>query len=420
MEVLWIVPVVRRIGQLPIVGEADGGPRLADRGQPLTIDGMASRPRILSISFSDITADARVLRQLAVLSEYGDVTTVGYGEKPADASDHLRIPDGLPSLPQTPFGVLKLGLRLHASTELDAPANRAALKLLAGRTFDLVVANEARALPLAHAVAGDAPIWGDMHEWAPEERTHVLSWRLLVAPLMRYICAKYLPLTAAVTTVNGSIARLYDEQFGVHTEVVRNAIAYQKLKPSAVLPDRFRLVHSGAAIPGRNLEALIEATLSLDDRYTLDFYLIEARDGGRYLRMLRDAAGDSSRIVFHPAVAPADLPSALNAYDVGIYLIPPQTTNHRFMLPNKFFDFAQARLALVFGPSVETSALIEQYGLGLSTRDFTPASLAAALASLTPESVGKFKANANAAAKALSSDEDVAVQRSIIERLLAR
>src|SRR6476620_6619488 len=107
------------------------------------------RPKILCISFSDIKADARVLRQVDVLAEYGDVTTLGYGEKPEAATEHLRIDSSLPSLPQTLAGVALLGLRRYKSLELKAPAVRAAADLAAGRSYDLVVANEARALPLA-------------------------------------------------------------------------------------------------------------------------------------------------------------------------------------------------------------------------------------------------------------------------------
>lgn len=380
---------------------------------------MPGRPQILSISFSRYVADARVLRQLAVLAEFGDVTTLGFGPKPEGSTTHLEIPESLPSLPQTISGVLRLALHLHSSVELAAPAAKKALQLLDGHRFDLIVANEARALPLAHKVASGAPVWGDMHEWSPEERTHVLSWRLLVAPFMRHICAKFLPMTDAVTTVNGSIAKLYDEQFGCHTEVVRNSIAAQDLDPQPVQDGRIRLVHSGGAVLGRNLEALIEATLSLDERFTLDFYLIESRDGGKYLDTLTKLAGSSSRIVFNAAVSPAELPATLNKYDVGIYTIPPQTTNHRLMLPNKFFDFVQARLALAFGPSVETSALIEKYGLGVIADDFSAAALARALAPLTRETIDHFKHNADLASVSLSSAEDESVQRALISRLLA-
>lgn len=383
------------------------------------MEDMLGRPRILSISFSNFVADARVLRQLAVLAEFGDVTTVGYGPRPVGSAEHLELADTLPSLPQTLGGVVGLALRLHRSVESSAPAIRRARQLLEGREFDLVVANEARALPLAHEVAGGAPVWGDMHEWSPEERTHVLSWRLLVAPLMRYICARYLPVTDAVTTVNGSIARLYDEHFGCSTEVVRNAIALQDLHPGSVDHDKIRLVHSGGAVPGRNLESLIAATLLLDDRFTLDFYLIEARDGGKYLGRLKEIAGSSRRVTFHPAVPPSELPATLNKYDVGIYSIPPQTTNHRLMLPNKFFDFVQARLALVFGPTAETTALIDEYDLGIVTSDFSTSAMVEALGSLTREGIKRFKANADLAAPRLSSAEDESVERALISRLLA-
>ncbi|NKX53844.1 glycosyltransferase family 4 protein [Arthrobacter mobilis] len=374
--------------------------------------------RILCISFSDIAADSRVLRQLALLAEAGEVTTLSYGSRPPGAGTHLGIDPALPSLPQTPAGVLKLGLRRHGAVELEAPAVRQALELVAGRQFDLVVANEARALPLAHAVAGGAPVWGDMHEWAPEERAHVLPWRLLVKPYMYAVCAKYLPRTAAVTTVNASIAALYTEQFGCPVEVVRNAGPFRDLEPSAPVPGRIRLAHSGAAVPGRNLEGTIEAVKALDERFSLDLYLVKARDGGRYWQRLRELAAGDARITFHDAVAPDALPRTLNQYDVGVFSLPPQTTNHRLMLPNKFFDFVQARLALVFSPSPETSRLMREHGLGVVADDFSTPALVRALSALTPELVERYKANTHRAARALSSAEDEAVTRGILRRLL--
>ncbi|MEV7648000.1 glycosyltransferase [Arthrobacter sp. NPDC089319] len=374
--------------------------------------------QILCISFSDIQADSRVLRQLKLLAEAGEVTTLSYGERPPGAAHHLEIDESLPSLPQTPLGVLLLALRQHSAVELSAPAVKQARALVAGRRFDLVVANEARALPLAHAVAQGAPVWGDMHEWAPEERSHVLPWKLLVAPYMRSICAKYLPRTTAITAVNGSIARMYAEQFGCTVEVVRNAGPFRHLEPSPPLPGKIRLVHSGAAVPGRNLEGTIEAVKMLDDRFTLDLYLVKARDGGRYWQQLKDLASGDPRITFHDAVPPEELPATLNAYDVGVFSLPPQTMNHQFMLPNKFFDFVQARLALVFSPSPETAALMRAYDLGVVTEDFSTESLARALASLTTEQVDKYKANAHGAAAALSSAEDEAVSRGILAAVL--
>ena len=376
------------------------------------------RPKILCISFSDIKADARVLRQLDVLAEYGDVTTLGYGEKPDAAAEHLRLDAALPSLPQTVAGVALLAVRFYKRQELAAPAVRAGADLAAGRTFDLVVANEARALPLAHHLAAGAPVWGDMHEWAPEERVHVLSWRLLIKPFMTYVCAKYLPRTQAVTVVNDSIAHLYAEEFGCDTATVRNSRAFEDLHPSPLSEETIRLVHSGAAVPGRNLEGMIQAVNMLGPGYSLDFYLVPARDGGKYLRFLESLASGPNKVTFHPPVSPADLPRVLNAYDVGIFSLPPQTRNHALMLPNKFFDFVQARLAIVFSPSPETSRLIERFDLGAVTEDFSPESLAEALRRLDRPRIAASKANAHGAAMELSSKVDEDTEREILRRLL--
>ncbi|MEL5992047.1 hypothetical protein ACOKGD_10895 [Microbacterium phosphatis] len=377
-----------------------------------------SRARILCISLSPIERDARVLRQLSVLTEFGDVTTVGYGETPPGVARHVRVPDDRLSLPQTPFGVLRLGLLAHRSVELAAPGVAFAHRALAGESFDLVVANDARVLALAFELAGDAPVWADMHEWAPEERTHVLAWKLLVAPFMVHLCRRYLPRAAAVTTVGGEIAKLYERDFGVRPEVMRNAAPFADLEPTAVPDDRIRLVHSGGAVHGRNLELMIDAVKRLDERFTLDLYLVPAADGGKYLGELRARAGGDERIRFNDPVAPGDLPRTLNAYDVGVFWIPPVHTNARLTLPNKLFDYVQARLAVAIGPTVEMVSVLKEHDLGVVARDFTVEASAASLETLTAADVARYKANAHASARALSFDHERDVARGILRRLL--
>src|SRR5690606_11071461 len=103
---------------------------------------------------------------------------------------------------------------------------------------------------------------------------------------------------------------------------------------------------------------MIDAVRRLDERFTLDFYLVPARDRGRYLAQLRDRAKGCDRIRFRDPVPPGDLPTALNVYDVGVFWIPPTHTNARFTLPNQLFDYVQARLAIAVGPSVEMAQLV--------------------------------------------------------------
>ena len=326
--------------------------------------------------------------------------------------------DDLPSLPQTATGVMQLGARLLNHAEMAAPALREGQRLLQGRTFDLVVANEARALPLAHRVAQGAPVWADMHEWAPQERSHVLSWRLLVGPLMDHVCRRYLPSSDAVTTVCSTIADMYSATYGVPCEVVRNARPWVDLEPSPAQEGVIRLAHSGGAVPGRNIEALIDATTRLE-HLTLDLILVPANDGGRYLRTLHERAAGSARIRFHEPVTPDELPAALNPYDLGVYCLPPANVNMEFALPDKLFDFVQARLGMVVGPSPEMGRFVREHELGVVADGFDVDSFTAALKAMTPESVRSAKESAHAKAKELSSDSDSMVASEIVGRLLA-
>jgi hypothetical protein len=378
------------------------------------------RPRILCISLAPFRNDARVLRQVGLLCEFGDVTTVGFGPAPDGVAEHVEVPPGLKTLPQTPRGVLGLALRRWKTSELAAPAVRYAYEALKGRQFDLVVANEARVLGLGHTLAAGAPVWGDMHEWSPGERTHILRWRLLVAPFMTYLCRKYLPISSATTAVSDSVAKLYDQHFGIRTRVMRNTGPYRDLPIQPMQEGRIRLVHSGVAVHGRSLELMIDVMKQLDERYTLEMYLMSAQDGGAYLETLKAHAGGDPRIVFHDPVPPTTLPDVLNDGDIGVFWLPPAHTNARYTLPNKFFDFVQARLAIAVGPTIEMAALTERYRLGVVSRGFAVDELVESIRSLDAEAIMAAKHASHAVARELSFDTDAEVARGIIREALAR
>ncbi|WP_227412157.1 MULTISPECIES: hypothetical protein [unclassified Cryobacterium] len=374
--------------------------------------------RILCVSFSPIHADSRVLRQLEVLSQHGEVTTVGYGPAPDGVVQHIEVPNKASSLPETPLGVAKLALHLHNAVELTAPGEKAVRQqAIDSGPYDLVVANDARALPLAFAAAGGAPVLADMHEWAPEERATVLVWRLLVGPYMKHLCKKYLPKVAAVTSVSKGLAGLYSERYGVTTEIVRNAADLRDLTPTPVDPNTIRLVHSGTADAERNIVEVIDAVEQLGDRFTLDLYLLEVPGG--HLNVIRKKAASAARVTVHPPVPPETLPTVLNQYDLGVFLYPLKTLSHLYHLPNKFFDFVQARLGLVFSPAPEIDAHIAEYGLGIITADTTTDALVDALRGISADDVTRYKEAADRSARALSSEPDRATQSALVGRLLA-
>ncbi|UTX52773.1 hypothetical protein [Leucobacter aridicollis] len=381
--------------------------------------------RILCISLTPIERDARVLRQISLLAELGEVTSIGFGATPAGAAYHLRVPDGLATLPQTPAGVAKLALRAHRAAECGAPAARWVLEvgrdsLAAPATgWDLVVANDARVLDLAFALADGAPVWADMHEWAPEERTHIASWRLLVAPFMVHLCDTYLPRAALVTTVSEGIVELYRDRFGVDAQLMTNAGPFRDIEARDHEGSEIvRCVHSGAAISGRGLESMIRAFLELPERFTLDLYLVSAGDGGEHLRQLQALAAGDPRITFNDPVRPHELPNTLASYDLGVFWIPPTHTNARLTLPNKFFDYVQARLGLAIGPSEEMVRELQAYRLGVVSDTFEVADLVRSIESIDSAQLAEFKRAAERAARPLSFEAQSAPVRARVSELL--
>jgi hypothetical protein len=106
-------------------------------------------------------------------------------------------------------------------------------------------------------------------------------------------------------------------------------------------------------------------------------------------------------------------------YDIGVYILEPLSFNLRHALPNKFFEFIQARLAVAIGPSPEMQALVERHGCGVVAADFDPRSLAAALNALSGEQIEQLKARSHQAASLLNAEANRGRLLAELDRLLA-
>jgi glycosyltransferase involved in cell wall biosynthesis len=376
------------------------------------------RPSLLILSFSPIVSDARVLKQVRLFTADYEVTTCGYGEAPDGVAEHLRIPD---ELVQWRLDKVSAVLRRFERTYRRQEVVAWAADALRGREFDVVLADDVETVPLALSLSPRGGVHADLHEYAPRQKEDVPRWRLFVAPYMRWLCATYVTRADSVTTVGQGLAEEYEREFGITAAVVTNAAPYQELAPRPTPTDApLRVVHSGAAMPDRHLEVLIDAVAAMRQDVVFDLYL--ARNNPDYIEQLRAhvAATAPERVRIMDPVPYRDLPATLARYDVGFYSIPPVSFNHLHSLPNKFFDFVQARLAVVIGPSPEMARLVRQHGLGVVAEGFEAADLARALDGLDPSAVDAAKQNAHRAARALSAEAQTGVWATAVERLARR
>lgn len=376
------------------------------------------RPRILIVSFTHTAQEPRVLKQVSEFRREWHVTTAGYGPAPSGVDDHVELrqlpsASGLGRIP----GIFTLLLLLHLYrlyVHLE-PRGRDSFPLLEHGDWDLVVSHDAVTQHLASRLAPRCGVLADMHEYAPKQSPASLKWNLLYQPYFSWLCRTYVAKASAVTTVSKGIVDEYRREFGFDSSLVVNATPHHSLKAGPV-GSPVRLVHSGGIAPQRRLDIMIRGVRESSADVTLDLYLV----GGESLLMaqLKSLAEGDARIRFRQPVPYRELVRTLNSFDVGLSIFPPTTFNLAWCLPNKFFDFVQARLGVIVGPSPEMQRVVDEHGLGLVLPDFEPSSLASALESLSVEKVAAWKEAASRSARELAGEEQSRVWGRIVASML--
>jgi len=271
--------------------------------------------------------------------------------------------------------------------------------------IDVLIANDVETLPLAVALAktANAKLILDAHEYAPGQFEDRWLWRTTILPFARYLCQRYLPAVDLMFTVSPGVAQAYQENFGVHPRLLYNTPPAYDLEPLFRSDDApIKMVHHGAAIPSRRLELMIQAAKRLGPQYQLDFYLVPTHK--KYLEKLRRLAQSAPHIQFRQPVPLEQIVPTLHQYDVGVFLLPPLNFNYRHALPNKFFEFIQARLAVAIGPSPDMQAIVAQEKCGVISPDFTADSFANTLSKLTHQQINAFKRESHRAAQTYTAE----------------
>jgi Glycosyl transferases group 1 len=226
---------------------------------------------------------------------------------------------------------------------------------------------------------------------------------------------EYVSRTAAMMTVSRGIADEYRARAGVSPALVTNAPFFQELDPSPV-SEPIRLLHVGFADARRRLELTIDAVRSLAGNVTLDLVLTRNPD---YRQELQARIANDPHIRILPPVSARDVISFSNAYDVGVHLLPPDYPNMMHALPNKLFDYIQARLAVAIGPSPEMARIVREWDCGVVSDSFTAAAFAEALKGLTVDVVERLKRNSDRAARVLNANSNRETILDLVDRAIA-
>lgn len=333
--------------------------------------GKTSECRAFLCAVSNIIYDQRVRRMGSLLEKLGCSVTF-YGRRYKLTGQEEELKDSRFVLVRHFFNK---EVWFYAEYNM-----RLFFRLLLGKKCNVVVSNDLDTLPACYCASRirKFKLIFDSHELfteTPELRDNALAafvWRRLEKWLV--------PRVPMRITVSNAIAHEYEHRYGVGFHVLRNVPPSLDLSglpeaPVSLLPGRKFIILQGTGINRqRGAEEAVEALTLLPDY----FHLIIAGDGAVVENLKKQVveSGLQPRVLFTGRLPYAQLMALTVQCFAGLSLDKPTCLNYLYSLPNKIFDYIQARIPIIVSPIPEPASLVKNYGIGLVLDDVTSGDIA--------------------------------------------
>ncbi len=374
---------------------------------------------ILIFSMDDISNDPRPYRMLECLKNEYNITVLT--KKLKNINDNIRGIDyiihnmGKENKITKIKNIIKNQFKLFESSLWTVEMIRVRDELLT-KDFNYIVCHNITLLPLAFSIKKSAKILFDAREYYPRHFEDRFLWRIMFQGFNKYLCYKYMPKVNHIITVSNGIMDQYKKDLNIHNiDVIESLPDYHELEINPIDHKKIKIIHHGNATLSRRIEDMIYMMDYTDSRFELNLMLM--RTDIEYYKKLEELCEKRDNINLIEPVKYKDIVLSINKYDIGIFNAYPSTFNLKHTLPNKFFEFIQARLAVVIGPSIEMMSFIDEYNIGTYSKDFTAISMAKTLNKLTKKDILRYKENSNKAAKKLNKDINCIKIKQILKEL---
>lgn len=247
------------------------------------------------------------------------------------------------------------------------------------------------------------PIILDLYEYYPgqfPDKEFVTN----TSPYYDYLIRKFAYKADMILFAAPGFKKRYKKEYGIDGIVFPCAAPYydpilsKKKNNSKVI----RMVHHGIANPSRKIEGMIACASNLPNTFMMDFFLVESPAFPEYYVELKKLVAKSKNISIREPIPFGNIVETISTYDVGIYLLPPESINQELLLPNKIFEFIQARLFCVVGPSKGFSDLVLKYDIGIVSDNFSSEAFVSAMLQLNHELILNKRKNLDYAARELA------------------
>ena len=347
---------------------------------------------------NDIITDQRVNKTaLSLLKLRADIVIIG------------RRTDKSIQLSAKPYKQKRFRLLFNKGPLFYAEYNIRLFIFLFFRKLDLLIANDLDTLLANYLVAKirRKKLVYDSHEYFTE--VPELAGRNFTKKVWTTIEKWILPKIKYSYTVCESIAKTYSEKYNITMHVIRNLPVYVEVLPEINVNIRQQkekiIIYQGSLNMARGLELAIETMNYIDNAKLV---IIGDGDITHNLQKLADRPALHNRVQFIPRMPYEELISYTIQADLGISLEEKIGLNYYYALPNKLFDYIQARIPVLVSDFPEMAKIVKEYNVGFTVNTSDPRQLA----SVIKEMIGNenqnkvWKQNLEKAAKKLCWEQE--------------
>lgn len=276
----------------------------------------------------------------------------------------------------------------------------------------VIIANDWQCLPIASLLSQKygIPFVYDSHEHAISENNHLVSHKLLKNSFIFNLEKECISKADLVTSVSSGILQALKQQYDFRGPMleVRSTPHYEEVTLKPTDPNRIILYYHGYLKENRNLELILDALPLLDKKYQLVFrgghessrqYEVQLKERSKLI-------GVSDRFSIEPMLRHNELFKMANMADIGLIILPNNSLHFDMALPNKFFEYVMAGLAVGVSSLTEMKSYIRKYEIGFVFEGKTSQELATQINAYSPQQIDSFKERSLKLARHLCWEEE--------------
>lgn len=355
------------------------------------------KKRVVNIVLNNFTNDSRVLKQATALGKMGFDTTVA-ALRTGDVQNYEKHEGFI--VERHDLGFQNMPKNKIISVLVYVKLIYTFLKKY--KSYDIWHCNDLEPLVMAwfaKKLNRKLTIIYDAHEYQRERNGRSGIIKFMTAILEPIVIKS----ANEVITVSEGIVKEYERLYQLqHVHLIFNApnkrdlVGRQNIfRQKFSIPEDHKIfLYQGAFTIGRGLDILIQCFSQIENEKTSLVFL----GSGMHQEKVDEAAKKYRNIFSHPSVPYSEIINYSSSADYGLNSVENVCLSYYYCMPNKLFEYVQARIPIITTPLMDCAEFVEKHQLGFVIPTFEIEDFKTTILKAAKTDPSTFQENLNKAA----------------------